>query len=100
MVEFLDAALASGGKVLVNCHLGVSRSAACVLAYLLTRHHMTQADAMDKVMTHTCTLYFQRSENEFQVRRHRLVRPNEGFLRQLTELERQLRTEHSHHRGR
>ena len=34
------------------------------------------------------------------MRRHRLVRPNEGFLRQLTELERQLRTEHSQHRSR
>ena len=49
VIEFLDSALASGGKVLVNCHLGVSRSAACVLAYLLTRHHMSLAEALDKV---------------------------------------------------
>ena len=49
MIEFLDSALASGGKVLVNCHLGVSRSAACVLAYLLTRHNMSLAEALDKV---------------------------------------------------
>ena len=58
MIEFLDAALASGGKVLVNCHLGVSRSAACVLAYLLTRHHMTLAEAMDKVRTRGNNTYF------------------------------------------
>ena len=49
VIEFLDSALASGGKVLVNCHLGVSRSAACVLAYLLTRHHMSLPEALDKV---------------------------------------------------
>ena len=49
MIEFLDCSLASGGKVLVNCHLGVSRSAACVLAYLMTRHRMSLAEAMDKV---------------------------------------------------
>ena len=51
MIEFLDCSLASGGKVLVNCHLGVSRSAACVLAYLMTRHRMSLAEAMDKVRT-------------------------------------------------
>ena len=49
MIEFLDSALDSGGKVLVNCHLGVSRSTACVLAYLLTRHNMSLAEALDKV---------------------------------------------------
>ena len=45
----MDSALDSGGKVLVNCHLGVSRSAACVLAYLLTRHNMSLAEALVKV---------------------------------------------------
>ena len=56
MIEFLDSALDSGGKVLVNCHLGVSRSAACVLAYLLTRHNMSLAEALDKVSRHVTVI--------------------------------------------
>ena len=61
------------GKVLVNCLMGMSRSSTCVLAYLMLRKDMTAMDALTVV------------------RRHREVRPNDGFLKQLAELDNQLR---------
>jgi len=73
IIHFIDSAISGGGKILVNCHLGVSRSPTCVLAYLITKHNMTVAQAVD------------------QVRKHRMVKPNEGFLKQLTELDVRLR---------
>jgi len=72
---FIDEALEAGGKVLVNCEMGMSRSSTCVLAYLMLRHEMTAIEALSKV------------------RKHRYVRPNKGFLRQLEELDTKLKTE-------
>ena len=42
-------ALSAGGKVLVNCEMGMSRSSTCVLAYLMLRHHMSAGEALSKV---------------------------------------------------
>lgn len=75
VVEFIDEALAEGGKVLVNCQMGMSRSSTCVLAYLMLRQQMTAEMALN------------------EVRKHRNVRPNEGFLRQLAELDTRLKRE-------
>lgn len=75
VAEFIDEALAEGGKVLVNCQMGMSRSSTCVLAYLMLRQHMTAEVALN------------------EVRKHRAVRPNEGFLRQLAELDTRLKRE-------
>lgn len=55
--------------------MGMSRSSTCVLAYLMLRKNMTAMDALTVV------------------RRHREVRPNDGFLKQLAELDNQLRRE-------
>ena len=63
------------GKVLVNCLMGMSRSSTCVLAYLMMRQNMTAVEALT------------------EVRRHREVRPNDGFLRQLADLDNKLRRE-------
>jgi len=71
--DFIDEGLQGGGKVLVNCQKGVSRSSSAVLAYLMLRHDMTAVDAL------------------LQVRKFRDVRPNDGFLRQLAELDNKLR---------
>ena len=49
VTEFIDKALAGGGKVLVNCEMGMSRSSTCVLAYLILRHKMTAGEALAKV---------------------------------------------------
>lgn len=63
------------GKVLVNCLMGMSRSSTCVLAYLMIRQNMTAIDALTVV------------------RRHREIRPNDGFLKQLADLDNELRRE-------
>lgn len=73
--EYIDEALKSGGKVLVNCLMGMSRSSTCVLAYLMLRQNMTAVEALT------------------EVRKHREVRPNDGFLRQLADLDNKLRRE-------
>lgn len=75
VAEYIDEALKSGGKVLVNCLMGMSRSSTCVLAYLMLRQNMTAVEALT------------------EVRRHREVRPNDGFLRQLADLDNKLRRE-------
>jgi len=75
VAEFIDEALAEGGKVLVNCQMGMSRSSTCVLAYLMLRQHMTAEMALN------------------EVRKHRYVRPNDGFLKQLFELDTRLKRE-------
>ena len=49
VVDFIDAALREGGKVLVNCNLGMSRSAACTCAYLIVRQKMTLNQAINQV---------------------------------------------------
>ncbi|XP_073675847.1 dual specificity protein phosphatase 26-like [Garra rufa] len=66
--DFIHTALEGGGKVLVHCQLGVSRSATIVLAYLMLKQNMTLVEAIQKV------------------KEGRGVFPNRGFLRQLIDL--------------
>lgn len=61
------------GKAFVHCVQGVSRSAACVLAYLMIKKDMLAVDAMRLIRT------------------NRDVRPNKGFLWQLAQLDNKLR---------
>uniref|UniRef100_A0A3Q3IL87 Dual specificity protein phosphatase n=1 Tax=Monopterus albus TaxID=43700 RepID=A0A3Q3IL87_MONAL len=67
--EFIHKALTGGGKVLVHCTVGVSRSATLVLAYLMIRQNLTLVEAIKTVKD------------------HRGVIPNRGFLRQLNGLD-------------
>ncbi|XP_012160168.1 dual specificity phosphatase DUPD1 isoform X3 [Ceratitis capitata] len=71
--KFIDSAISSGGKILVHCLVGMSRSATCVLAYLMICRKMSAADAIRKV------------------RMRREIRPNEGFLQQLADLDVELK---------
>ncbi|XP_028937205.1 serine/threonine/tyrosine-interacting-like protein 2 [Ornithorhynchus anatinus] len=74
--EFLDEALLTyRGKVLVSSEMGVSRSAVLVVAYLMIFHHLAVLDAL------------------LTVRRKRAVYPNDGFLKQLRELNEKLMEE-------
>ncbi|KAG8232737.1 hypothetical protein J437_LFUL013098 [Ladona fulva] len=73
--EFIDHALLSGGRVMVNCVMGMSRSCAIVLGFLMLRRGL---GAREAVVT---------------VRRRRNVRPNGGFLRQLAQLDNRLSRE-------
>lgn len=61
------------GKAFVNCMLGMSRSTTCVLAYLMIKKGMLAVDAVKTV------------------RKNRYVIPNNGFLRQLAQLDNHLR---------
>ncbi|XP_010150804.1 PREDICTED: inactive dual specificity phosphatase 27 [Eurypyga helias] len=71
--EFLDEALLTyRGKILVSSEMGISRSAVLVAAYLMIYHHMTVLEAL---MT---------------LRKKRAIYPNDGFLKQLRELNEKL----------
>nr|XP_046242900.1 dual specificity protein phosphatase 18 [Scatophagus argus] len=63
-----------GGRTLVHCNAGVSRSAALCMAYLMKHHGVTLLEAHRWVKT-----------------RRSLVRPNEGFWKQLIRYEMELR---------
>ncbi|XP_013384638.1 dual specificity protein phosphatase 3-like [Lingula anatina] len=63
--NFIEEAITSGGRILVHCREGVSRSAAITLAYLMLKKHMTVQQAVRTV------------------RKKREICPNDGFLLQL-----------------
>ncbi|RUS85366.1 hypothetical protein EGW08_006851 [Elysia chlorotica] len=70
--EFINKALADGGKVYVHCQQGVSRSATVVLAFLMLHRDMNLLDAVKLV----------RSKRE--------IFPNDGFLKQLCILQKEI----------
>jgi len=72
-LQLIDAALEKkkgGGKVLVHCFEGKSRSVSMCLAYMMTRENKTLADAMNFVKS-----------------KRPQARPNAGFWKQLVALE-------------
>ncbi|KAG8135165.1 hypothetical protein E2320_008213 [Naja naja] len=72
--EFIHKALTTpGGKIFVHCAFGISRSSSLVLAYLMIYHHFSLVKAIQTV------------------KEHRWIFPNRGFLKQLRNLDLQLR---------
>lgn len=71
--NFIDEAVSMEGKVFVHCMKGISRSATCVLAYLMIKKDMLAVDAIQLIRT------------------NRDIFPNKGFLWQLAELDNKLR---------
>ncbi|XP_053160708.1 dual specificity protein phosphatase 26-like isoform X4 [Hemicordylus capensis] len=72
--EFIHKALTTpGAKILVHCAVGISRSSSLVLAYLMIFHHLSLVEAIQTV------------------KEHRWIHPNRGFLKQLRNLDIQLR---------
>lgn len=67
--EMIDEVRQQGGRVLVHCAAGVSRSSATIIYYLMTRTGVDYDDALQQVRT-------ARS----------VVRPNSGFEQQLRAL--------------
>jgi protein-tyrosine phosphatase len=66
-------AISNGGKVLVHCAQGRSRSASMVIAYLMKQQHMSFHQALS------------------QVKEARpIISPNEGFMAQLQKFEKTL----------
>lgn len=67
--EFIESVKECGGRVLVHCNAGVSRSASVVIGYLMLINGMTFADAYGFVkLKRSC------------------CRPNDGFLKQLQQI--------------
>ncbi|KAK7603549.1 hypothetical protein V9T40_003548 [Parthenolecanium corni] len=73
VTNFIEEGISSGGKVLVHCLMGISRSSTCAIAYLMIKKNMTLQQAVR------------------QIRAHRDIRPNYGFLHQLADLNHELR---------
>lgn len=69
---------ASGGKVLVFCKAGISRSAAICIAYLMQQNSLTMDEAHDYVKS-----------------RRTFISPNLNFMRQLHEFDGRLRADRS-----
>jgi len=69
-LALIDQARDAGGRVLIHCHEGKSRSVSVCLAYFMTRERRSLADALAFVKT-----------------RRKQARPNAGFMKQLSELE-------------
>eukprot|EP00906_Rhabdomonas_costata_P020940 RCo030464 len=72
-VRFIEAAIAGGGRVLVHCGKGASRSAAIILAYLMYSQRLSLRD---------CFLRLRQCRP--------IANPNKGFWRQLQGFEREL----------
>ncbi|XP_056626750.1 dual specificity phosphatase 29-like [Triplophysa dalaica] len=71
--KFIKSAMSTpGGKVLVHCAMGLSRSSTLVLAYLMIHEDMTLVEAIKAVAE------------------HRNICPNSGFVEQLRELDQKL----------
>lgn len=71
---FMRNAVESGqGRVLVHCNMGVSRSSSLVLAYIMRYERMPLAKALEHVRS-----------------RRPIIRPNDGFMQQLKEYEKEL----------
>lgn len=64
--EFIQDALGKGGRVLIHCFQGVSRSASVVLGYLIAYHNMS----------------FHQSLHFLKEKRGQ-INPNYGFIQQL-----------------
>jgi len=72
--KYINKAIASGGRVLVHCEAGRSRSATIVLQYMVTEYNMTLKAAYKRVK-----------------RARPIIMPNITFFSQLRKFERQCR---------
>ncbi|XP_051958890.1 dual specificity protein phosphatase 13-like isoform X2 [Xyrauchen texanus] len=71
--KFIKSVMSTpGGKVLVHCAMGLSRSSTLVLAYLMIHEEMTLVKAIKAVAE------------------HRNICPNSGFMEQLRQLDKKL----------
>lgn len=74
VLRFIHTHLKNGDKVLIHCGAGISRSATLIMAYLISHKHLTLRAAYALVRN-----------------KRKIVRPNNGFFRQLIDYERETR---------
>lgn len=72
-IGFIDSVKSSGGRVLVHCQAGVSRSATICLAYLIQSRRVRLEEAFD-----------------FVKQRRGVISPNFSFMGQLLQFETQV----------
>ncbi len=73
-LQFIDQVVSRGGKILIHCQAGVSRSASVLIAFIMWKWNIGFIEALNLV------------------RRHRpITNPNSGFTEQLQEFENMLR---------
>jgi serine/threonine/tyrosine-interacting-like protein 1 len=72
-VRFIGAAIADGGRVLVHCNLGVSRSSTVVIAFLMYTRRWILRDA-----------------RQYLKERRPIIHPNNAFYHQLSRFEEML----------
>eukprot|EP00756_Hemistasia_phaeocysticola_P011302 Hpha_TRINITY_DN15107_c0_g2::TRINITY_DN15107_c0_g2_i1::g.128224::m.128224/K21278/DUSP1; dual specificity protein phosphatase 1 len=75
--EFIEGAKRGGGKVLVHCHRGISRSATLVIAYVMKTEELSLEAAFESVRA-----------------KRSIVNPNLGFVLTLQGYQNQLYPEH------
>ncbi|EGW04976.1 Dual specificity protein phosphatase 2 [Cricetulus griseus] len=75
-IGFIDSVKNSGGRVLVHCQAGISRSATICLAYLIQSHRVRLDEAFD-----------------FVKQRRGVISPNFSFMGQLLQFETQVQQE-------
>ena len=73
VADKVDKVRKAGGRTLIHCVAGVSRSASLVIAYLMKYHRMSLLDAYTHVKS-----------------RRAVIRPNVGFFKQLIAYEKKL----------
>jgi len=71
--QFIEDEIQNGGRVLVHCAAGISRSSSLVLAYLMKYRHYDLRKAFNLVKSS-----------------RRVVRPNNGFFQKLIDYERSI----------
>ena len=68
--KFIDDAIKNGGRVMVHCHAGISRSSSIILAYLIKYKNMSFDEALATAQ-----------------KKREKINPNPGFVKQLKEYE-------------
>ncbi len=68
--KFVDDCISNGGKILIHCAAGISRSTTCTCVYLIKKLKITVEEAIELI----------------QVGR-KIANPNEGFMKQLKKWE-------------
>lgn len=72
--QYINKVLQSNGRILIHCNAGISRSSTIVIAYLIGIELFDYSTAYELVKT-----------------ARKNIRPNEGFVRQLLQYEKQIK---------